>query len=107
MGDKPFDVPLRLVAGLAGLLLTALRLVLAIVLRVVRPFIVLPLLLVIVGGIGAGLVFGYGHHWQDAARAVFVSVGSAVLLMAYSVAATWVDPGHFVQPPIPAWKRYL
>ena len=117
MRDQPFGLPfhaagqgialagLRLACCLAMVVLAAVRLV--VVMRLVQPFLVLPLLLAMVGGIGAAAVFASGNHWLDAAKAGTVAVGCAVLLMGYSLAAVWLDPEHFAQRPVPSWRRYL
>ena len=119
MRDEPIGLPfqaagrgvalagLRLACCLAMVVLTAVRLLLLVVLRLVQPFLVLPLLLAMVGGVGAAAVFASGNHWLDAAKAGMVAVGCAVLLMAYSSAAVWLDPEHFAQRPVPSWRRYL
>ncbi len=119
MRDEPIGLPfqiagrrialagLRMVWGLAMVMLTAVRLLLIVVLRLVQPFLVLPLLLAMVGGVGAAAVFGLGNHWLDAAKAGTVAIGCAVLLMAYSLAAVWLDPEHFAPRPVPSWRRYL
>lgn len=72
MRDEPIGLPfhaagrgvalagLRLACCLAMVVLTAVRLLLLVVLRLVQPFLVLPLLLAMVGGVGAAAVFASG-----------------------------------------------
>ncbi len=107
-------IPARGVLALAGrflaflawlvlvVLLAALRLVMAVFLRLLRPFILTGLFLTIIGGIGTTAVFGFWHHWHDAMQSALVTVFSATVFVLYSWLATIIDPQHFEQK-IPAW----
>ena len=107
-------IPARGVLALAGrflaflawlvlvVLLAALRLVMAVFLRLLRPFILTGLFLTIIGGIGTTAVFGFWHHWQDAMQSAFVTALSAAVFVLYSWVVTKIDPQHFEQR-MPAW----
>ena len=111
-------IPARGVLALAGrflsflawlvlvVLLAALRLVMAVFLRLLRPFILTGLFLTIIGGIGATAVFGFWHHWQDAMQSALVTVLSVAVLVLYSWLATKIDPQHFEQRMPDLWWRY-
>ena len=99
MRDNPYGRPLsfpRQGFTLAGsVLLFGLRVLLLIALRMVRPFVMLPLLIAAVGGMCVTLGFGYAGHWHDAARAAAATLTAAIILGLYSRLADWLDPGHF------------
>lgn len=80
----------------------ALWLVAVLILRLLRPFVVTLLLLAIVGGIGAGLVFAYSHHWQDAMQATLITILCAVVFIAYCTLLSVVDEDHF-KSNVPTW----
>ncbi len=82
---------LRLSYNLAVLLLTAVR----------------ALLLAMVGGVGTAAVYAGEHQWLDAARAGTAAIGCAVLLVAYTRAAVWLDPEHLARCSVLSWRRYL
>jgi hypothetical protein len=112
MGDRLFSLPAfrsparsalplagRLLAFparmLALVVLTALRLIAVLILRLLRPFIVTLLFLAIVGGIGAGLVFAYSHHGQDAMQAVLVTFLCSIALVLYYNLYVAIDTQNF------------
>ncbi len=107
-------IPARGVLALAGrflaflawlvlvVLLAALRLVMVVFLRLLRPFILTGLFLAIIGGIGTTTVFGFWHHWQDAMQSALVTMFSAVVLVLYSYLALKIDPQN-LEHSIPAW----
>lgn len=96
----------RFLAFLAWLVLVvvlaALRLVMVVFLRLLRPFILTGLFLTIIGGIGTTTVFGFWHHWQDAMQSALVAVFSAIVFVLYSCLAIKIDPQHF-ELRMPAW----
>lgn len=96
----------RLLAFLAWLglvvLLAALRLVMVVFLRLLRPFILTGLFLTIIGGIGTTTVFGFWHHWQDAMQSALVTGFSATVFTLYSYLTLKIDPQHF-EHRMPAW----
>ena len=98
-------IGLRVAFAVAGFLGAAVRVLVGVILRLLRPFIMLPLLLVMVGGVGAAIVFASGHQWRDAGQAGLVAFVSALLLVIYSRAAVWIDPGHFDHRNLPSWRR--
>lgn len=82
-----------------GAVLVACRVLLVLLLRVLRPFIVLPLLMGCLGGMGATAWFAASHMWADAMRAGFVTMVCALMFGLYSAAAQAIDAGHFDQVP--------
>ncbi len=82
-----------------GAVLMACRVLLVLVLRVLRPFIVWPLLMGCLGGMGATACFAASQMWADAMRAGFVAMVCALLFGLYSAAAQAIDAGHFDQVP--------
>lgn len=92
---------------LAVVLLTAGWMLVVVILRLLRPFLMVPLLLVMIGGVGTACVFASACRWGDAAEAGAVAMASAALLVTYSLAAIRIDPNHFEPKPIPSWRRYL
>ncbi|NPD70352.1 hypothetical protein HN018_28200 (plasmid) [Lichenicola cladoniae] len=95
----------RAAYGVAVVLSAAVRVPVVVVLRLLRPFIMFPLLLAMIGGLGAAIVFAWGHHWLDAGRAGLVVFVCALLLAVYSRAAVWIDPEHFDDRNGPSWRR--
>lgn len=89
------------------MLLTSVWTLLVVILRLLRPILLMPLLLVMIGAVGTACVFAWSYQWGNAAEAVAVGMVSAALLVIYSLAVTRIDPDHFEQRPIPSWKRYL
>ena len=123
MGDSLFNLPglhnpARGALALAGrvlaflawvvalVALTALRVVVAVFLRLLRPFILGGLFLGIIGGIGMTTGFAYWHHWQDAMQAALLVFVCAIVLVLYSCIATTIDPQHFDNTPPAWWWRY-
>lgn len=123
MGDGLFNLPTyrnpargfpalagRVLAFLAWLIvfvaLSALRFVVVVCLRLLRPFILFGMLLAIVGGIGTAIVFAYGYHWQDAMRAAFVVLFSSIVFILYSFLVTKIDPKHFENAESNRWLIY-
>lgn len=95
----------RVALALAAVLGAAVRVLLGVTLRLLRPFIMFPLLLVMIGGLGAAIVFASGHDLGDAGRAGLVAFVCALLLAIYSRAAMWSDPGHVDDHDVPSWGR--
>ncbi|QKE93869.1 hypothetical protein HN018_27445 (plasmid) [Lichenicola cladoniae] len=54
---------------LALFLIEAVRAMAVVVLRLLRPFVMSPLLLLMIGGLGAALMFALRHDWRDAGEA--------------------------------------
>lgn len=98
---------LRLAYELAVLLLTTMRALLVAVLRLLRPFLMLPLLLAMVAGTGIAVAYACESRWLDTTRALMAAIGCAALLAVYTRAAVWLDPEHFARWPVLSWRRYL
>ncbi len=81
----------------AGAVLVALRVLLVLLLRVLRPFIIWPLLMACLGGMAATVGFAVSHMWADAMRAGFVTLTCALILGLYSAGMQAIDAGHFDQ----------
>lgn len=123
MGDRLFNLPrfytpARAALALAGrvlaflawvvafVALTALRVVVVVFLRLLRPFILTGLVLAIVGGVGMTIGFACWHHWQDAMQAALVVFVAATTFVLYSALAMKIDPQHFDNTS-PTWlSRY-
>lgn len=82
-----------------GAVLIACRVLLVLLLRVLRPFITVPLLMGCLGGMGATVGFTVSHMWADAMRAGFVTMVCALMFGLYSAGAQAIDAGHFDQVP--------
>jgi drug/metabolite transporter (DMT)-like permease len=99
----PLRSPRQGSAALAGGLLravvfiawVALRMMVIVPLRLLRPFIMWPLVLVMLGGMGFAFAFAASGHWHDAARAGLVAFVAAAALGLYSALVQVIDPGHF------------
>lgn len=85
----------RLAYDLALVLITAVRVMAVVVLRLLRPFVMFPLLLVMIGGLSTAFVFAWRHNWRDAGEAGLIAFVCAVLLTVYSITALRLDPEHF------------
>ena len=83
----------------AAAVLMALWVMLGLVLRVLRPFIVWPLVMGSLGGVGATAYFAANHLWSDALRAGSAGLVCALLLGLYSLLAQTIDPTHFDEVP--------
>ena len=113
-----FRVPASGILALAGrclafltwltllVILTALRLVVVLFLRLLRPFILVGLFLTIIGGVGVTIAFSHGHHWQDAMQSAFVTAFAASVFVLYSCLAVKLDPQHFDNRVPSWWLRY-
>ena len=123
MGDRLLNLPAfhspasgavalagRVLAFLAWLvllvILTALRLVVVVFLRLLRPFVLTGLFLAIIGGVGMTMGFALWHHWQDAMQATLVVLVSSAAFVLYSCLAMKIDPQHFEPTPPAWWRRY-
>ena len=81
------------------IVLVACRVLLVLMLRVLRPFIMWPLTLACIGGMAVTLGFAAGRMWVDTARAGSATLTSALVLGLYSMLAQTIDPEHFDQAP--------
>jgi len=100
----------RVLAFLAWLVLfavlTVLRLMVVVFLRLLRPFVLTGLFLAIIGGVGMTIAFALWHHWQDAMQAALVLLVSSAAFVLYSCLAIKIDPQHFEPTPPAWWWRY-
>lgn len=76
-------------------------------LRITKPLILYPLVLAMIGGVGATIAFGLNHHWTDAAEAFSVGLAAWVVTTAYAALARRLDPTFFDVSPLPPWWWYL
>ncbi len=72
-----------------------------------RPLVQFPLGLGAVGGLFAGVLFARGGAWGDAASAIGLGLGAAVLLAVYTVVAEKIDPQFSRPTPWPPWWWYF
>ncbi|WP_454888840.1 hypothetical protein [Sphingobium indicum] len=72
-----------------------------------KPFVQLPLGLCAVGGLFAGVLFALGKARGDAAIAVLLGLGAAVLLAVYTSIAEKIDPEFGRPTPWPPWWWYF
>ena len=123
MSDELFNlprlhIPARSILALAGRILaflarvvafvamTALRVIVVVFMRLLRPFILTGLFLAITGGVGMTIGFACWHHCQDVMQAALVVFVSATFFVVYSVVAIKVDPQHFESTQPTWWWRY-
>ncbi len=90
---------LTLLWVVAWTVLVALRVLLVLLLRVLRPFITWPLLMACLGGMAATVGFAVSYMWADAMRAGFMTLTCALILGLYSAGVQAIDAGHFDQVP--------
>ena len=81
--------------SLAFVLVLSLRVLLLIALRLVRPVIMVPLILAVIGGMCSTLGFLVACWWHDAARAATATLVAAAALGFFAKFADLADPGHF------------
>lgn len=79
--------------------LVAFRVLMVLLLRVLRPFIMWPLMLACIGGLAVTVGFAVSHMWVDAVRAGSATLMSALALGGYSMLVRTIDPEHFDQVP--------
>ena len=75
--------------------------------RLTKPLILYPLILAMMGGVGAAIAFGLNRHWTDAAEAFSIGLLAWVITTAYSALARRLDPTFFDESPLPPWWWYL
>lgn len=88
---------------LVGLLIVCLVLIL----RLTKPFVLYPLILAMIGGIGAAITFGLQHKWTDAGEAFGLEMLAWVVTTAYAALARRLDPTFFDRSPLPPWWWYI
>lgn len=86
---------------LAFAMLLGLRVLVTVLLRLLRPFVMWPLLLAMIGGICVAFAFAASSMWHDAMRAGLVAFVAAVVLGLYSMLVQMIDPEHFNDQVIP------
>ena len=89
----------RVLRAVLAAVLVAFWVLLVLALRLLRPFIMWPLVLACIGGMAVTAGFAASHMWVDAARAGSATLVSALALSLYSVLAQMIDPEHFDQAP--------
>ncbi len=75
-------------------------------LRLLRPFIMWPLTLGMIGGVLVGIYFASNGMWHDAMRAGFVAVITAMIFAVYAVLVQMIDPEHFDDPVVIVRRWY-
>lgn len=90
---------------MAYVVLIGLRFLVVVMLRLLRPFIMWPLLLAMVGGVVVAIGFAASGMWDDAMRAGRAALVSAVVFSLYSALVRRIDPEHFDYPVV-TWRRH-
>jgi len=96
-----------LAIGAVGLVGGVIRMVAVVVLHLTKPFILYPLVLLVLGGAGAAVAFGFMHQWRDVGQAVMLATGAWLALMVYHAIASRLDPNFFDRTPLPPWWWYF
>jgi uncharacterized membrane-anchored protein len=94
------------VLTLAAALWSALVGALVAFLHLTRGFVLYPLFLALIGGLGVAAAFGLQGQWNDAASALLVAAIAGVSLALWGAFALRLDPRFFDKPKRPPrWER--
>lgn len=72
-------------------------------LHLIRPFVIIPLGLIAVGGAGVAIYFGLTGDWGSVASAVICSIVSSILLLGFTTLGEWLDPDFGRPTQLPPW----
>lgn len=106
-GSLAGRLSLAAIIGLGTMLVGLLIGCLVLVLRLTKPFVLYPLILAMIGGIGVAITFGLQHKWTDAAEAFGLGMLAWVVTTAYAALARRLDPTFFDRSPLPPWWWYV
>ena len=98
---------LRILGVILAIPLWLFWLLAILLLPISRPFVQFPLGFAAFGGFVAGIMFARGGAWGDAATAVLLGLGAAVLLAVYTSIAEKIDPEFGRPTPWPPWWWYF
>ena len=107
LGDIVGRIALAAIVGLVTMIGGLLIACLILLMRLTKPFILYPLILAMIGGIGVAITFGLQHKWTDAAEAFGLGLAAWIVTTAYAAFARRLDPTFFDRSPLPPWWWYL
>ena len=107
IGDHIGQLAVALFFGIMRAIVGLLLGCLLFVLRLTKPFVLYPLILAMIGGVGVAITFGLQHKWTDAAEAFGLGLAAWIVTTAYAAFARRLDSTFFDRSPLPPWWWYL